>query len=110
MDSSELETAQLFSNYLINELQKAPIGSIGLPWSSIVIVNDLLICQQWTPKDYNGLQWAPMGSIGLHWSSIVIVNSQWHSHLSTMDSKGLQWTTMGYNGLQWAPMGSTGLQ
>ena len=65
MDSSELETAQLFSNYLINELQKAPMGSIGLPWSSIVIVNDLLICQQWTPKDYNGLQWAPMGSNGL---------------------------------------------
>ena len=37
MDSSELETAQLFSNYLINELQKAPMGSIGLPWSSIVL-------------------------------------------------------------------------
>ena len=74
MDSSELETAQLFSNYLINELQKAP-----------------------------------MGSIGLHWSSIVIVNSQWHSHLSTMDSKGLQWATMGSNGLQWAPMDSNWL-
>ena len=78
MDSSELETAQLFSNYLINELQKAPMGSIGLSWSSIVIVNDLIICQQWTPKDYNGLQWAPMGSNGLQ--------------LALMDWNQLHWT------------------
>ena len=63
LKQAPLESSGL--NYLINELQKAPMGSIGLPWSSIVIVNDLLICQQWTPKDYNGLQWAPMGSNGL---------------------------------------------
>ena len=73
MDSNGLKWTQdspTVSNYLINELQKAPMGSIGPHRSSIVIVNDLLICQQWTPKDYNGLQWAPMGSNGLQWTPI----------------------------------------
>ena len=85
MDSNGLKWTQdspTVSNYLINELQKAPMGSIGPHRSSIVIVNDLLICQQWTSKDYNELIWATMGS------------------------NGLQWAPMGSNGLQWTPIGS----
>ena len=93
MDSNGLKWTRdspTVSNYLINELQKAPMGSIGLHRSSIVIVNDLLICQQWTPKDYNGLIWATMGSNGLQWAP--------------MGSNGLQLALMDWNQLHWTPV------
>ena len=98
MDSNGLKWTQdspTVSNYLINELQKAPMGSIGPHRSSIVIVNDLLICQQWTSKDYNELIWATMGYNGLQWAP--------------MGSNGLQWTPIGSNGLKQAPLESSGL-
>ena len=81
------------------------MGSNGLQWTPVnsnhqyQVVNVHLICEKWTPKDYNGLKWTTVGYTGLQWAPLDYngvqlplpfnTSSQCPSDLGTIDSKGL---------------------